>query len=208
MNVEIEAASKPLNRGDGARLRVVDPCAARAATVEAAERPRIDGEHLAAELMVPRQEIAQPERQAQHPLPHRHRGEHVIDEVCGTLGHPPPATARTDRARFAGEWYEALRVACVAAKAREPSGPHAAPQELAELALDECGYAAGALCGLQKGREMRAHDAVEDGVLGGAGAIGVDRRARRTVRMVPRCRRGWRHRIRIARGAWSRDRYE
>jgi hypothetical protein len=45
-------------------------------------------------------------------------------------------------------------------------------------------------------------------VLGGAWTIGVDRRARRAARVVPRRRHEWLHPIRIGLGASSRDDYE
>jgi len=61
---------------------------------------------------------------------------------------------------------------------------------------------------LQKRREVRAHGAVDDGVLGGAPTIGVDRRGRCASPIVPRRRRERRHRIRIVAGAPSRDPYE
>jgi hypothetical protein len=115
--------------------------------------------------------------------------------------HPSPAAARTDRARFTRERHEALRLACVAAEAGEPSGPDTASQELPELALDERRHAAGTLCGPKKRGEMLAHDAVQNRVLGGSGAIRVDRWVRRAVRGIPRrCRERW-HRLGIARRA-------
>jgi hypothetical protein len=99
-------------------------------------------------------------------------------------------------------------VARVATKACETSCPDAASQELAELALDERRHATRGFGRLEERREMRAHDAVEDGVLGRAGAIRLDTRACRTPRVVRRRRRQLRHRFRIVDRVFSRDRYE
>jgi hypothetical protein len=207
VNVEIEATPKALDRGDGAGLRIGDPGAPRATSVEAAKRPRVHGEDLATELVVPCEQIPQAKRQAQHPLAHRHGGEDVVDEMRRPLGHPPPAAARTYRARFARERDETFRVARVAAKAREPSCPDTALEELTKLALHECRHAAGAFRDGKKRREVFADNTVEDRVLGGAGTIRLDR-PRRVVGVVPHRRRDWRHRRRIAYGASPRDQYK
>jgi len=165
------------------------------------KRPHVDGEDFAAERVIPREKVAEAKRQAQDPLAHRYGGQHVVDEMCGALGHPTTATRRTHGARFARERYQPLRMARLAAKAGEAAGPHATSQELAELALDERRDAAGALGGREKRGEMRAHDAVEHRVLGGAGAIRLDRSARLAVRVISRRRRERRHRIGITRAA-------
>ena len=99
-------------------------------------------------------------------------------------------------------------MALAALKSREAPCPNAASQELTELPLDERRHAAGTLGAREKRREMRAHDAVEDGVLGGAGAIRLDTWACRTPRIVRRRRRQLRHRFRIVDRAVSRDGYE
>jgi hypothetical protein len=73
----------------------------------------------------------------------------------------------------------------VATKACETSAPHAAFQELPKLAFDERRDAAGVPCGREKRREVLADDAVEHGVLGGAGTVRVDRSRRRALRVIP-----------------------
>src|SRR5882724_11332376 len=118
----------------------------------------------------------------------------MIDEMRRALCHAPPAAARTDRARFARERDETFRVTRVAAKAREPSCPDTALEELPKLALDECRHAAGAFCDGKKRREVLADDTVEDRVLGGTGTVRLDRSPRRAVCVVPHRRRDWRHR--------------
>lgn len=152
--------------------------AAGTAPIEAAERADVDGGYLPAERGIEGEHIAQAERQAENPLADGHGGEPVIDEVRRALGHPTPATRRTDRARFARERDEPLGVAGVAAEVCKTSGPDAARDELLEFAIDERRNAA-AFCGRpQEGREMYPHGPVQYGVLGGARAVGTDARGR------------------------------
>ena len=61
---------------------------------EPQDRPHRHRCHRAAEIMVPGQLVAQAIRQRQHPLPHRHIGEHVVDQVCRPFGHPAPRRSR------------------------------------------------------------------------------------------------------------------
>jgi hypothetical protein len=49
---------------------------------------------------------AQRDRKREHPLPHRHPGDDVIDQVGGGLRHAPGATARTEAAPLATEGHE------------------------------------------------------------------------------------------------------
>ena len=69
-----------------------DALTARAAPEEAEHRADGHAAGRAAQVVIPRQEIAQPMRQAQDPLTHRYVGEHMIDQVRGPLGHPTAAT--------------------------------------------------------------------------------------------------------------------
>jgi len=87
--------------------------------------------------MVPRQPIAQAIRQTQHPLPYGNIGEDVIDEVRSALGHPATATTRAEAASFARKGHEPIEAAGPALKPREPTGERPAPEEVAELCLDE-----------------------------------------------------------------------
>ena len=69
-------------------------------------------------------------------------------------------------------------MAVVAAETGEASGPNAARDEVAELALDKCrqAVATGAFGGgTEEGGQVLAHDAVEHGMLGVARAVGAHR---------------------------------
>ena len=76
-------------------------------------------------------------RQAEHPLPDRHVGEHVIDEMRRPLGHPSTTTPRAEAAALARKGHEAVQSARGAPKAGEAAGQTATPQEVAELLLEK-----------------------------------------------------------------------
>ena len=54
-------------------------------------------EHRTRQRVIPRQEIAKTERQAQHLLAHGHPRQHLVDEAGSALGHAPAAAAREPR---------------------------------------------------------------------------------------------------------------
>jgi dsDNA-specific endonuclease/ATPase MutS2 len=60
-------------------------------------------------------------------LPHRHVGEHVVEQVSGSLGHSATAAARTERAAFARKRYQPVEAAIITAKSSEPAGERATP---------------------------------------------------------------------------------
>jgi hypothetical protein len=135
-------------------------------------------------------DVTQSKRQAQHPLPDRHSREDVAHEMRRALGHPTPATIGTHRTRLARERHETFRVARVAAKAREASGPHSARSELSEFTLDEGWHAAGLLRGTQEGGEVRTHHLMQDRVLGGARTVGANARGGTRSGHPPSCAAG------------------
>lgn len=94
-------------------------------------------DHGPAEIVVPRQQIAHAIRQAQHPLPHGHVGQHVVHQVRGAFGHAPAATAGAEPSPLARERNQAVGTAPVTAEAREAGGQPAAAQERPEFLLDE-----------------------------------------------------------------------
>jgi hypothetical protein len=110
----------------------------------------------------------------------RDRRQHMVDEIRRALRHPPPAATGAEAAPFARERYQAFGVAVAALKPREAAGPASTRHEVAKLLLDERGNAALAMLGraAEKGREMLAHDAVQNGVLGRPRAVGVHPRGR------------------------------
>jgi hypothetical protein len=76
------------------------------------ERPEHDADeyaaHRPAEIVVPRQQVAETVRQTQLPLSDGHGRKHVVDQVRGALGHAPAATTGAHRAAFARKRNQAF----------------------------------------------------------------------------------------------------
>ena len=87
--------AKSLHDDDGPASRVHEVGRTGLVTQKLQDRPHRHCGHRAAEIMVPGELVAQAIRQRQHPLPHRHVGEHMFDQVRGALGHPASTTAPT-----------------------------------------------------------------------------------------------------------------
>jgi hypothetical protein len=169
MHVEIEGPTEPLDDGHGAPAPIHHVVPARAAAQPAQHRAQVDRDDRSAQIVVPRQPIAQAIRQTQHPLPHGHIGEDVVHqagvptarllrggvEMRGPLGHPttfatstpsrtiraPGAPAQTETASLAREGDQPIQAAGRTTKPREPAGQRAAAQEVTKLLLDEPGQA-------------------------------------------------------------------
>ena len=133
MDVQIQSSAQPLDDGHGSRTTVVDPVSPRAVAVEAEERTHVHAEHRACQHVIPRQEISKPVREAQHPLPHGHARQHLVDEAGGGFGHAPAAAARAEATALTGERHEPLERAVGASEARETVSQHPAGQEVSEL---------------------------------------------------------------------------
>ena len=58
------------------------------------------------QLRMRSEQQAKRDRKREHPLPHRHPGDDVIDQVGGGLPHAPGATARAETATLATEGHE------------------------------------------------------------------------------------------------------
>jgi hypothetical protein len=141
VNVELEAAPEALDHRHRTGLATVDAEGPRGTRGEGEERAGVHAQHRTAQGVIPGQAVAQAIRQRQDPLPHRHPGQHLVDEIGGAFGHPPAATAWAEPAPLAGEGQEALEGAVRTAKPREAMGQHATREERAELLLDEAGQA-------------------------------------------------------------------
>jgi hypothetical protein len=182
MDVEIAGPPEPLHHGHRAPTTVCHADVTGASAQEAEHRAEEPGDDRAAQIVVPRQLVAQAEWETQDPLhpsaaaalgtpalPHGYIGEYVVNQVGGSLGHPAPAATRAQRPPFAGKRDEPVEAAVVAAKPREPTGQPAAPEKVLEFLLDEAGqpFAVAETGGLRaKGFEMILHDLVEH-TLGG-----------------------------------------
>jgi hypothetical protein len=128
----------------------------------------------AAQVMIPRQQVPQPMRQAQHPLTDWHIGQDVIDQMRSPLRHAPPTTARAEPAALAREGDQSIEPARGAPKASEAAGQAAAPQEVAKLLLDKAreAFAVTQRRGLGTERlEMVSDDPVQDGGRGIARSV-------------------------------------
>ncbi len=188
MDVEVQGTAEALDDGHDAALPVPRTPAVGAPAMERQERSDVDAEHGAGELVVPREEIAEAERQGEHPLPYRHTREHGVDEVRRLRGHPPPAAARAEPAALARERDEPLERAVATPDAREAARQDAAGEELAQLALDEVGEASAVVA---KGRlaqellEVIADDPMQELRLSHARLIAVGRHGRRKKHGMP-----------------------
>ena len=123
-----------------------------------------DARHRPTQVVAPGQQVPQPVRERQHPLPHGDIRQHVVHQVRGAFGHPAAAATRTEAAPLARERDEPLGPAGVAPEPGEPAREEAAAQERAELGVDEPRQplAAAQACRLDaKGLDVLAHDGVE-----------------------------------------------
>jgi hypothetical protein len=104
-------------------------------------------------------------RQAQHPLPHRHIREYVVDQVRRALRHPAAATTRTEATALARKRHESVEAACAAPEPCESTREPPAPQKVQKLLLHEAGQAL-AVAEVRrlspKRLEVVTHDLVED----------------------------------------------
>jgi len=130
VHVQFQPAPEPLHDGDRAAAALGDPGAARPAAIPGEHRAHEGAEHRATERVVERQAVAQPMRDREHPLPHRHPGQDRVDEIRRLLGHAAAAAALADRAALARKRDETLEATGVAADARK--APLERPEALTE----------------------------------------------------------------------------
>lgn len=95
VQVQIQRAAETLDQGDRAGLRRL-PREARLLDQVRSDAPVDDAEHPAHDLGAAREQEAQRIRDTQHPLTHRLRGKHLVDQQCGVFGHAPGTAARAD----------------------------------------------------------------------------------------------------------------
>ena len=155
---------KSLDDRDRAAAAVRHAVSARAAAQETEHRSEIHGHDRPTEVVIPGEEIPNPMRQAQHPLPHGHVGNDVIDPVGSAFGHPAPTAARTESAPFTREGHQSIQTASLTTKPSESARQAAAAQKIAELLFDEPrqALAVSERRGLGTERlEMFEHDLIE-----------------------------------------------
>jgi hypothetical protein len=175
MNVQVQRPTEALDNHHGAAATIVDAVTTRAAPEEPEHRTDGRAADRAAQVVIPRQQVPQPMRQAQDPLPHGHIGKDVIDQMRRSLRHASAATPRTEPAAFAREGDQSIQPAGGAPKAGAAAGETAAPQEVTKLLLDKLRkpVAIPQRRGVfAEGLEMVADDPVQDGGGGIAALIG------------------------------------
>ena len=81
MSHQVERPTNPLDYRHAAAPPVRNAETARAPALPAEERVGVNAQHGATQAMVPREQIAQPVGQAEHPLTHRDPRQHGIDQM-------------------------------------------------------------------------------------------------------------------------------
>ena len=92
------AAGEALDRRHGPGLTVADAACARGARREGELPSGIHSQDRATPFMVPRQAVAQPIRQGEHPLADRHVWQHGVDE--GIVWYSEPGVTPNTIVRF------------------------------------------------------------------------------------------------------------
>ncbi len=132
-----------------------------------------------------------PVRHGEDPFPDGHPGQHLVDEIRRLLGHAPPAATGADPAALAGQRQEAFERAVVAPDPQEAMDAQPAPEEAAELPLDEVGQpdaVSARGCRGEEGFQMLLHHAVEDRVGGDTREVGSHGARPNGFRAVRHCR--------------------
>jgi len=137
VNVQVERAAEALHDGHASTTAIRDARPTRLGAQRTLDRVHEDRDNRATEVVVPRELIPKPVRQAEHPLSHGHIRKDPINQMCCALRHPAAAAARTEAAPLARERHEAILPARRAPEAREPARQPPAPQERAKLLLDK-----------------------------------------------------------------------
>ena len=184
MDIEAQRAVTALDVSDRAHEGVLDAAQAeltlRAPAQRARERADERGEHVRAQPPIVGQRVAQGPRQRAHPLPNRHLGQHLVDEVSRDVGHAAAEARGAEAAPLARERDEQLVTAATAHEAHDAVLELAAAQVLVEVAHDEARQAALLLGALEEPRPVLAHQHVQQRVFGTAARVAVGSRGERT----------------------------
>ena len=135
MQIGVERRSETVDK----RHRTESCFAGRVGTAQAQRRLHLgqkNPQHRVDQAGAVMQEIPQPFRERQDPLPHRRRRVHMIHPMRGGLGHAPGAAGGADPAALAREGDQKVMPAVRAAYPGEAVGQNAAGQVLAELPFD------------------------------------------------------------------------
>jgi hypothetical protein len=137
VHIQIQRATKPLDDRDRPATPVGHAITPRTAAQEPQYRTQIHRHDRATEIVIPGEEIPDPIRQTQDPLPHGHFWKDVIDQVRRSLRHAPSAATGAEAAPLTGEGHESVVAARRTAEPSESTRQAAAPEKFAELLFDE-----------------------------------------------------------------------
>ena len=111
-----------------------------------------------------------------HPLPHGHRRDDVIDKMRGRLGHVAAVAGRADAAALAGEGHDESLAAARAASAGEAEAEQTALEIAAEFVLNVSRHGPlGRFSPLEPALEVLADDPVERRLLGASPIVAARR---------------------------------
>jgi hypothetical protein len=117
VEVQIERRPEALNRGHGAAAPTPDAAPSGSLALEAEEGTDEDGEHGAAELVVPGEHVAKAVREGEDPLPDGKTAKRPIGQMSGEFGHPPAAARGAETTALARKRDQDLMPAAVTPKA-------------------------------------------------------------------------------------------
>jgi len=175
VNVGVQGAAEPLNRGDPSAAGVDQPLPGRTPPQPGEDGAQENAQHRARQLRVEGKLVAHRHRHGEDPLADGHVRQDAIDEVRGELAHPPAAAGRTEPAPFATEPDDGGVPAALTAHAQQAMLEEATPEIRLELAPDEGRQPPRpVLCGRarEERREVRRDGPVENGLLGLAASVG------------------------------------
>jgi hypothetical protein len=141
VKIQIEASPKSLDHGHRTAATIRDAAVPRASAQETEHRTDEHGDNSAAHVVIPRLLVPRAVGQTQDPLPHRHVGEHVMEQVGGSLSHSAAATTWTQGPALARKRDQPIVATIATAKPRESAGQPATLQKLSKLLLHEAGQA-------------------------------------------------------------------
>ena len=178
VEVQVQRAAEALDQAHRAALRA-GAADARLIGQPVPDHALHDGQYRADDLWLAGEQPAQGERNAQHPLAHRARAEHVVRQMPRRLGHAARTAARAEPALLARERHQSLGMTLLAHHAQEPVFEYAA----AQVGLERLAHVGGQRAVL--GRELREevgvvrlHQGVQQRTLGVVARVGRCCRAR------------------------------
>jgi hypothetical protein len=101
VHVQVQGAPEALNDHDGPAPAIGDAVVPRACPQETEYGSHVHPHNRATQVVIPREQVPQTIREAQHPLPDGNVGQHMINEVRRAFGHAATAATGTEAAPLA-----------------------------------------------------------------------------------------------------------